>query len=146
MIGPLTKTPRRTRKVQDRVEASAWSLRCVNVGPKSALNPDPDPDRPQISYSGLRSYDPSVPLQRTGLVVSLPSNTTQHLFSLLHPGVTYQFSIRASTSKGFGQATTLNVSTNISGTSDPSLSLQRDLRTVSQRGSGEIPNASVNEA
>jgi len=69
----------------------------------------------QISYSGLRSFDPSVPLQRTGLVVPLPSNTTQHLFSQLHPGVTYQFSIRASTSKGFGQATTLNVSTNISG-------------------------------
>ncbi|KAJ3606768.1 hypothetical protein NHX12_026287, partial [Muraenolepis orangiensis] len=68
----------------------------------------------EISYSGLRSYDPSVPLQRTGLVVSLPSNATQHLFSQLHPGVTYQFSIRASTSKGFGQATTLNVSTNIS--------------------------------
>ncbi|XP_030200728.1 receptor-type tyrosine-protein phosphatase kappa isoform X18 [Gadus morhua] len=68
----------------------------------------------EISYSGLRSFDPSVPLQRTGLVVSLPSNTTQHLFSPLHPGVTYQFSIRASTSKGFGQATTLNVSTNIS--------------------------------
>ncbi|KAG7269221.1 hypothetical protein CRUP_037921 [Coryphaenoides rupestris] len=62
----------------------------------------------EISYSGLRSFDPSVPLQRTGLVVSLPSNTTQHLFSQLHPGVTYQFSIRASTSKGFGQATTLN--------------------------------------
>ncbi|KAG7253308.1 hypothetical protein CRUP_021009 [Coryphaenoides rupestris] len=72
------------------------------------------PDTVMISYSGLRSFDPSVPLQRTGLVVSLPSNTTQHLFSQLHPGVTYQFSIRASTSKGFGQATTLNVSTNIS--------------------------------
>lgn len=69
----------------------------------------------QISYSGLRSFDPSVPLQRPGLTVSLPSNATHHLFSQLHPGVTYQLSIRASTSKGFGPATTLNVTTNISG-------------------------------
>lgn len=70
---------------------------------------------PQISYSGLRSFDPSVPLQRPGLTASLPSNASHHLFSQLHPGVTYQLSIRASTSKGFGPATTLNVSTNISG-------------------------------
>lgn len=69
----------------------------------------------QISYSGVRSFDPSVPLQRPGLTVSLPSNTTHHMFSQLHPGVTYHFSIRASTSKGFGPATTLNVTTNISG-------------------------------
>ncbi|KAL7388858.1 hypothetical protein ABVT39_022037 [Epinephelus coioides] len=68
----------------------------------------------EISYSGLRSFDPSVPLQRPGLTVSLPSNATHHLFSQLHPGVTYQLSIRASTSKGFGPATTLNVTTNIS--------------------------------
>ncbi|KAG7222655.1 hypothetical protein INR49_026264 [Caranx melampygus] len=68
----------------------------------------------EISYSGLRSFDPSVPLQRPGLTVSLPSNATYHLFSQLHPGVTYQLSIRASTSKGFGPATTLNVTTNIS--------------------------------
>ncbi|KAI3364161.1 hypothetical protein L3Q82_010978, partial [Scortum barcoo] len=68
----------------------------------------------EISYSGVRSFDPSVPLQRPGLTVSLPSNATHHLFSQLHPGVTYQLSIRASTSKGFGPATTLNVTTNIS--------------------------------
>lgn len=72
---------------------------------------------PQISYSGLRSFDPSVPLQRPGLTASLPSNASHHLFSQLHPGVTYQLSIRASTSKGFGPATTLNVTTNISGLS-----------------------------
>ncbi|TWW68725.1 Receptor-type tyrosine-protein phosphatase kappa [Takifugu flavidus] len=68
----------------------------------------------EISYSGLRSFDPSVPLQRPGLTASLPSNASHHLFSQLHPGVTYQLSIRASTSKGFGPATTLNVTTNIS--------------------------------
>uniref|UniRef100_A0A8D3C108 protein-tyrosine-phosphatase n=1 Tax=Scophthalmus maximus TaxID=52904 RepID=A0A8D3C108_SCOMX len=68
----------------------------------------------EINYSGIRSFDPSVPLQRPGLTVSLPSNATFHLFSQLHPGVTYHLSIRASTSKGFGPATTLNVTTNIS--------------------------------
>uniref|UniRef100_A0A672JQB5 protein-tyrosine-phosphatase n=1 Tax=Salarias fasciatus TaxID=181472 RepID=A0A672JQB5_SALFA len=73
----------------------------------------------QISYSGVRSFDPSVPLQRPGLPVSLPSNATHHVFSQLHPGVTYQLSIRASTSKGFGPGTTLNVTTNISATEEP---------------------------
>uniref|UniRef100_A0A669BC92 Receptor-type tyrosine-protein phosphatase kappa n=1 Tax=Oreochromis niloticus TaxID=8128 RepID=A0A669BC92_ORENI len=68
----------------------------------------------EISYSGVHSFDPSVPLQRPGLTVSLPSNASHHMFSQLHPGVTYQLSIRASTSKGFGPATTLNVTTNIS--------------------------------
>ena len=78
--------------------------------------------RLQISYSGVRSFDPSVPLQRPGLMVSLPSNATHNLFSQLHPGVTYQLSIRASTSKGFGPATTLNVTTNISGEIEPLIS------------------------
>lgn len=32
----------------------------------------------------------------------------------LHPGTTYQFFIRASTVKGFGPATAINVTTNIS--------------------------------
>lgn len=68
----------------------------------------------ELAYSGLRSFDPSVPLQRSGAPVSLPSNASHHLFSQLHPGVTYLLSIRASTSKGFGPATTLNITTNIS--------------------------------
>uniref|UniRef100_A0A8C6KTK4 protein-tyrosine-phosphatase n=1 Tax=Nothobranchius furzeri TaxID=105023 RepID=A0A8C6KTK4_NOTFU len=68
----------------------------------------------EISYIGVRSFDPSVPLQRPVLTVSLPSNATHYTFSQLHPGVTYQLSIRASTSKGFGSAATLNVTTNIS--------------------------------
>uniref|UniRef100_A0A1A7X9E5 Receptor-type tyrosine-protein phosphatase kappa n=1 Tax=Iconisemion striatum TaxID=60296 RepID=A0A1A7X9E5_9TELE len=68
----------------------------------------------EISYIGVRSFDPSVSLQRPVLTVSLPSNATHYTFSQLHPGVTYQLSIRASTSKGFGSAATLNVTTNIS--------------------------------
>uniref|UniRef100_H3BWJ5 protein-tyrosine-phosphatase n=1 Tax=Tetraodon nigroviridis TaxID=99883 RepID=H3BWJ5_TETNG len=68
----------------------------------------------EISYCGLHSFDPSFPLDQSVLTVSLPSNATNHTFSQLHPGVTYELSIRASTSKGFGQAVTLNITTNIS--------------------------------
>lgn len=68
----------------------------------------------QISCSSVRSFDTSV-LLRPPLIVSLPWNTTHHVFSQLHPGTTYQFIIRASTVKGFGPPTTLNVTTNISG-------------------------------
>uniref|UniRef100_A0A3P8V0T6 Receptor-type tyrosine-protein phosphatase kappa n=1 Tax=Cynoglossus semilaevis TaxID=244447 RepID=A0A3P8V0T6_CYNSE len=68
----------------------------------------------EINYIAVRSFDPTVPLQRPGLTASLPPNATHHLFSQLHPGVTYHLTIRASTSKGFGPATTLNVTTNIS--------------------------------
>ncbi|XP_030637073.1 receptor-type tyrosine-protein phosphatase kappa [Chanos chanos] len=68
----------------------------------------------EISYSSVRSFDPSVPLLRPPLIVSLSSNSSHHVFSQLHPGTTYQFTIRASTIKGFGPPTTLNVTTNIS--------------------------------
>ncbi|KPP69901.1 hypothetical protein Z043_111305 [Scleropages formosus] len=68
----------------------------------------------EISYSSVRSFDPSVPLLRPPLTVSLPWNSSHHLFSQLYPGTTYQFVIRASTVKGFGPPTTLNVTTNIS--------------------------------
>lgn len=70
----------------------------------------------QISYSSVHSFDPSVPLLRPPVLVSLPWNTSRHNFTQLHPGTTYQFLIRASTSKGYGPPTTLNVTTNISGT------------------------------
>uniref|UniRef100_A0A452HK35 protein-tyrosine-phosphatase n=1 Tax=Gopherus agassizii TaxID=38772 RepID=A0A452HK35_9SAUR len=43
-----------------------------------------------------------------------PKKNTHHVFSHLHPGTTYQFFIRASTVKGFGPATAINVTTNIS--------------------------------
>ena len=66
----------------------------------------------------MRSFDTSV-LLRPPLIVSLPWNTTHHVFSQLHPGTTYQFVIRGSTVKGFGPPATLNVTTNISGTGSP---------------------------
>ncbi|XP_062324074.1 receptor-type tyrosine-protein phosphatase kappa [Osmerus eperlanus] len=81
---------------------------------KDPLEPNGVLTQYEISYCGVRSFDPSVSLLRPPLVVSLPCNSSHHLFSQLHPGTTYQFLIRASTSKGFGPPATLNVTTNIS--------------------------------
>ncbi|TSO15229.1 Receptor-type tyrosine-protein phosphatase kappa [Bagarius yarrelli] len=71
-----------------------------------------------ISYSSVSSFDPSVPLLRPPLMVSLLFNASSHVFSQLHPGTTYHFTIRARTSKGFGPATTINITTNISGATE----------------------------
>lgn len=69
----------------------------------------------QISYSSIRSFDPAVPVAGPPQTVSNLWNSTHHVFMHLHPGTTYQFFIRASTVKGFGPATAINVTTNISG-------------------------------
>ncbi|XP_028939721.1 receptor-type tyrosine-protein phosphatase kappa, partial [Antrostomus carolinensis] len=68
----------------------------------------------EVSYSSIRSFDPAVPVAGPPQTVSKLWNSTHHIFSHLHPGTTYQFFIRASTVKGFGPATTINVTTNIS--------------------------------
>ncbi|KAJ6660105.1 hypothetical protein lerEdw1_018031 [Lerista edwardsae] len=68
----------------------------------------------QVSYSSIRSFDPAVPVAGPAQTVSKLWNSTHHVFSHLHPGTTYQFYIRASTVKGFGPATAINVTTNIS--------------------------------
>uniref|UniRef100_A0A8C4KLV1 protein-tyrosine-phosphatase n=1 Tax=Dromaius novaehollandiae TaxID=8790 RepID=A0A8C4KLV1_DRONO len=68
----------------------------------------------EVSYSSIRSFDPAVPVAGPPQTVSKLWNSTHHVFSHLHPGTTYQFFIRASTVKGFGPATTFNVTTNIS--------------------------------
>ncbi|XP_052327016.1 receptor-type tyrosine-protein phosphatase kappa-like isoform X12 [Oncorhynchus keta] len=81
---------------------------------KEPLEPNGIITQYEIAYSGIRSFDPSVPIMRPPLIVSLPWNTSHHVFNQLHPGTTYQFIIRASTVKGFGPPTTLNVTTNIS--------------------------------
>ncbi|XP_012516245.1 PREDICTED: receptor-type tyrosine-protein phosphatase kappa [Propithecus coquereli] len=67
-----------------------------------------------ISYSSIRSFDPAVPVAGPPQTVSNLWNSTHHVFMHLHPGTTYQFFIRASTVKGFGPATAINVTTNIS--------------------------------
>ncbi|KAG5855891.1 hypothetical protein ANANG_G00001760 [Anguilla anguilla] len=81
---------------------------------KKPLEPNGAITQYEISYSSIRSFDPYVPLLQPSLTVTLPSNSSHHIFPQLHPGTTYQFSIRASTSKGPGLATTLNITTNIS--------------------------------
>ncbi|XP_053542194.1 receptor-type tyrosine-protein phosphatase kappa [Ictalurus punctatus] len=81
---------------------------------KEPLEPNGVITQYEISYSSVSSFDPSVPLLRPPLMVSLPFNASNHVFSQLHPGTTYHFTIRARTSKGFGPATTINITTNIS--------------------------------
>ncbi|MBN3311339.1 PTPRK phosphatase, partial [Atractosteus spatula] len=81
---------------------------------KEPLEPNGIITQYEISYSSIRSFDPSIHLLRPPLTVALPWNSTHHVFSQLHPGTTYQFVIRASTVKGFGPPTVLNVTTNIS--------------------------------
>lgn len=49
--------------------------------------------------------------------ISKLRNETYHVFSNLHPGTTYLFSVRARTGKGFGQAALTEITTNISGES-----------------------------
>nr|XP_032633549.1 receptor-type tyrosine-protein phosphatase kappa isoform X6 [Chelonoidis abingdonii] len=68
----------------------------------------------EVSYSSIRSFDPAVLVAGPPQTVSKVWNSTHHVFSHLHPGTTYQFFIRASTVKGFGPATAINVTTNIS--------------------------------
>lgn len=65
--------------------------------------------------SRMCRIDPAVPVAGPPQTVSNLWNSTHHVFMHLHPGTTYQFFIRASTVKGFGPATAINVTTNISG-------------------------------
>ncbi|KAJ8377526.1 hypothetical protein AAFF_G00256220 [Aldrovandia affinis] len=81
---------------------------------KEPLEPNGVITQYEISYSSVHSFDPYVPLLQPPLTVILPSNSSHHVFSQLHPGTTYQFSLRASTAKGSGPASSLNVTTNIS--------------------------------
>ncbi|XP_040206341.1 receptor-type tyrosine-protein phosphatase kappa isoform X14 [Rana temporaria] len=68
----------------------------------------------EVKYNSIRSFDPAVPVAGPPQTVTKLWNSTHHVFSQLHPGTTYQFLLRASTLKGFGPATAINVTTNIS--------------------------------
>lgn len=57
--------------------------------------------------------------------VSKLRNETYHVFSNLHPGTTYLFSVRARTGKGFGQTALTEITTNISGRCHPSIPAAR---------------------
>lgn len=73
------------------------------------------PSCPQISYQSIESSDPVVNVPGPRRTISKLRNETYHVFSNLHPGTTYLFSVRARTGKGFGQAALTEITTNISG-------------------------------
>ncbi|XP_067092580.1 receptor-type tyrosine-protein phosphatase T [Osmerus mordax] len=67
----------------------------------------------EITYKALTSLDPSADLStQRGRVFKL-RNETHHLFVGLHPGTSYFFTLKASTSKGFGSPVTSRISTKI---------------------------------
>ncbi|XP_061688009.1 receptor-type tyrosine-protein phosphatase T isoform X2 [Syngnathoides biaculeatus] len=67
----------------------------------------------EITYKGLSSLDPSADLTAQWGKVTKPTNETHHLFVALHPGTTYFFTLKASTSKGAGPPVTTRVTTKI---------------------------------
>ncbi|KAF1633883.1 Receptor-type tyrosine-protein phosphatase U, partial [Eudyptes filholi] len=69
----------------------------------------------EISYQSIESSDPAVNVPGPRRTVSKLHNETYHVFSNLHPGTTYLFSVRARTGKGFGQTALTEITTNISG-------------------------------
>lgn len=69
----------------------------------------------QIAYKGLSSLDPSADLTTQWGKVTKPTNETHHLFVALHPGTTYFFTLKASTSKGAGPPVNTHITTKIAG-------------------------------
>uniref|UniRef100_A0A6I8Q6T2 protein-tyrosine-phosphatase n=1 Tax=Xenopus tropicalis TaxID=8364 RepID=A0A6I8Q6T2_XENTR len=67
----------------------------------------------EVTYKAVGSLDPSADLSnQKGRIFKL-RNETHHLFVGLYPGSTYSFTIRASTSKGFGPPVTARIATKI---------------------------------
>ncbi|XP_060640646.2 receptor-type tyrosine-protein phosphatase U isoform X2 [Anolis sagrei] len=68
----------------------------------------------EISYQSIESSDPAINVPGPRRTVSKLRNETYHVFSNLHPGTTYLFSVRARNGKGFGQTAMTEITTNIS--------------------------------
>ncbi|CAL8358360.1 unnamed protein product, partial [Arctogadus glacialis] len=68
----------------------------------------------EISYQSIESSDPGINIPGPRRTVSKLRNETYHMFSNLHPGTTYLISVRARTTKGFGQTALTEITTNIS--------------------------------
>ncbi|XP_018418112.1 PREDICTED: receptor-type tyrosine-protein phosphatase T isoform X4 [Nanorana parkeri] len=88
----------------------------------------------EISYKAVGSLDPSADLSnQKGRIFKL-RNETHHLFVGLYPGSTYSFTIRASTSKGFGPPVTTRIATKIAAPSltdsEPELPLNETETTI----------------
>ncbi|KAJ8260372.1 hypothetical protein GJAV_G00181360 [Gymnothorax javanicus] len=73
----------------------------------------------EVTYKALSSLDPSADLStQRGRVFKL-RNETRNLFEGLYPGTTYFFTLKASTSKGFGPPVTTRITTKIAAPSMP---------------------------
>uniref|UniRef100_A0A8C7D3G8 protein-tyrosine-phosphatase n=1 Tax=Oncorhynchus kisutch TaxID=8019 RepID=A0A8C7D3G8_ONCKI len=68
----------------------------------------------EISYQSIESSDPGINVPGPRRTVLKLRNETYHMFSNLHPGTTYLISVRARTTKGFGQTALTEITTNIS--------------------------------
>uniref|UniRef100_A0A4W5QPN7 protein-tyrosine-phosphatase n=1 Tax=Hucho hucho TaxID=62062 RepID=A0A4W5QPN7_9TELE len=68
----------------------------------------------EISYQSIESSDPGINVPGPRRTVSKLRNETYHMFSNLHHGTTYLISVRARTTKGFGQTALTEITTNIS--------------------------------
>uniref|UniRef100_A0A3Q2YX20 Receptor-type tyrosine-protein phosphatase kappa n=1 Tax=Hippocampus comes TaxID=109280 RepID=A0A3Q2YX20_HIPCM len=73
----------------------------------------------EIAYKGLSSLDPSADLTTQWGKVTKPTNETHHLFVALHPGTTYFFTLKASTSKGAGPPVNTHITTKIAAPTMP---------------------------
>uniref|UniRef100_A0A8C4R924 protein-tyrosine-phosphatase n=1 Tax=Eptatretus burgeri TaxID=7764 RepID=A0A8C4R924_EPTBU len=73
----------------------------------------------KVSYNAVRSGDPNFRHEEAQGTVFKAINQTQHLFSGLFPGTTYSITVCASTARGYGQATTVRLTTQISAPSFP---------------------------
>ncbi|XP_055782425.1 receptor-type tyrosine-protein phosphatase U-like isoform X7 [Salvelinus fontinalis] len=78
----------------------------------------------EISYQSIESSDPGINVPGPRRTVSKLRNETYHMFSNLHPGTTYLISVRARTTKGFGQTALTEITTNISDSQYCSLSIR----------------------
>ncbi|KAM6980294.1 receptor-type tyrosine-protein phosphatase T isoform 2-T2 [Aplochiton taeniatus] len=73
----------------------------------------------EITYKALSSLDPSVDISTQRGRIAKERNETHHLFVGLYPGTSYFFTLKASTSKGFGPPVTTRIATKIAAPSMP---------------------------
>uniref|UniRef100_A0A8C4N9C0 protein-tyrosine-phosphatase n=1 Tax=Eptatretus burgeri TaxID=7764 RepID=A0A8C4N9C0_EPTBU len=73
----------------------------------------------EVTYNAVHSEDTNFKLSEGQGNVLKAANETQHTFRQLYPATTYAFTIRASTSKGFGPSVTTYYSTQISAPTIP---------------------------
>uniref|UniRef100_A0A8K9VB52 protein-tyrosine-phosphatase n=1 Tax=Oncorhynchus mykiss TaxID=8022 RepID=A0A8K9VB52_ONCMY len=81
----------------------------------------------EISYKTVSSFDPELDLSNQSGKVLKHSNETSHIFLGLYPGSTYSFTLRASTTKGYGPSVITQFTTKISAPSMPAYDQETSL-------------------